>query len=95
MLIGRVNAVRWRRDGKELFYVGLDDRLMAVPIQFAANGQTAEPGMPVPLFATRFVAPQNRQQYIVSPDGQRFLMNAPTNDVASPITLILNWKPKP
>ena len=29
--------VRWRRDGKELFYIALDDRLMAVPIQLDKN----------------------------------------------------------
>ncbi len=39
--------VRWRRDGKELFYIALDGRLMAVPIQLAANGQSAETGTPV------------------------------------------------
>ena len=45
--------VRWRRDGKELFYIALDGRLMAVPIRLASDGQTIELGAPVPLFATR------------------------------------------
>ena len=31
----------------------------------------------------------------VVPDGQRFLMNTVTEEVTSPITVILNWKPKP
>ena len=44
--------VRWRRDGKELFYIALDGRLMAVPIRLASNGQAVEAGTPVPLFAT-------------------------------------------
>jgi hypothetical protein len=36
------------------------------------------------------------QQYVVSPDGKRFLMNSLTEDAsASPITVILNWKAKP
>ena len=41
---------RWRRDGNELFYVALDERLMAVPIRFPSIGQTAEAGSPVSLF---------------------------------------------
>jgi hypothetical protein len=37
-----------------------------------------------------------RQQYAVSPDGQRYLMNMLVDEAnATPITLILNWKPKP
>ena len=35
-----------------------------------------------------------RQQYLVSADGQSFVMNsAVTEGTASPITVILNWKP--
>jgi len=37
-----------------------------------------------------------RQQYVVSPDGQRFLMNAATGAIDPPsITLMLNWKGTP
>jgi Tol biopolymer transport system component len=87
---------RWRHDGKELFYIELEGRLMAVPIQFASNGQTVDPGAPIPLFATRIggaLQPYPRQEYMVSPDGQRFLLNTVVEEAgASPITLILNWK---
>lgn len=88
--------VRWRRDGKELFYIALDGRLMAVPIERTSNGQSLEPGTPVPLFATRVGGARNfgRQQYVVSADG-RFLMITVTEEAPAPITLILNWKPKP
>jgi Tol biopolymer transport system component len=90
--------VRWRRDGRELFYIGLDSRLMTVPLQVASGSQTLEPGTPVSLFATRIFggALQGafKQQYVVSPDGQRFLINSLTAATTSPITLILNWKPK-
>jgi hypothetical protein len=78
-----------------MFYIGLDDRLMAVPIQVAANGQTVEPGSPIPLFATQVggvLQTVYKQQYMVSPDGQRFLMNTVTEEATSPITVILNWK---
>src|SRR5205823_1642402 len=29
---------RWRGDGKEIFYMGLDNRLMAIPITLRPNG---------------------------------------------------------
>jgi Tol biopolymer transport system component len=86
---------RWRPDGKELFYIGLDGRLMAVSLTIAASGDV-EPGVPVPLFATHIggaVQGSLRQNYMVSPDGQRFLMNTVVSEgPASPITLILNWR---
>lgn len=60
-----------------------------------ANGTVAL-GPPVPLFRTEFENNfQARQQYVVSADGQRFLINAPTDAIDPPsITLILNWKGK-
>jgi eukaryotic-like serine/threonine-protein kinase len=90
--------VRWRSDGKELFFIALDDRLMATPIMLPSNGGSPEVGVPVPLFATRVggaVQAFSRQQYFVSPDGQRFLMNTILeNGPSSPITIILNWTPQ-
>src|SRR5262249_46270521 len=88
--------VHWRKDGKELFYIALDGRLMAVPIHLATD--TIEAGAPVPLFATHMgpaLSFPNRQQYDVSPDGQRFLMNTIIEEAPSPITVILNWKARP
>jgi len=90
--------VRWNPNGKELFYVAPDDRLMAVPIHFASNGKTVEVGTPLGLFTTNvgIGAPNtNRQQYMVAPDGQSFVMNSVLGEAtSSPITVILNWKPK-
>jgi serine/threonine protein kinase/Tol biopolymer transport system component len=91
--------VRWRRDGGELFYIALDGRLMAVPIRFASDGQTVDAGTPAPLFATHVggaVSGTDRQQYVVSSDGQRFLMSVvPEDPNPPPITVILNWRPRP
>ena len=87
----------WRRDGNELFYIALDDRLMAVPIRFPPSDQTAEADSPVPLFTTHVggalqgLASHN---YVVSSDGQRFLMNTIIEEATPPITVILNWKPR-
>ena len=71
---------------------------MAVPIQVASGGRDVEIGAPVPLFVTRVggaVQGVTRQQYVVSPDGLRFLMNTVTDEGTSPITVILNWRAKP
>jgi hypothetical protein len=89
--------VRWSRDGHELFYIALDGRLMAVPVRFSSDGKTIEPASAVPLFPTKIGDPLagERQQYSVSPDGQRFLMNIVSEEVTiSPVTVILNYKPK-
>jgi Tol biopolymer transport system component len=86
------DQVRWRRDGKELFYVTPDNRLMAVPIQLATNGQAVEAGAPVPLFGMPI---SGDGDYIVASAGHRFLVSNVTEEATSPITVILNWKPKP
>jgi serine/threonine protein kinase/Tol biopolymer transport system component len=90
--------VRWRRDGKELFYVAPDHRLMAVPIRLGPDRHALESDAPIPLFATRmggaWQAPPGRE-YVVSPDGKRFLMNTALEEPISPISVILNWKAKP
>ena len=69
---------------------------MAASLRLAADGQTAEPSTPVPLFVTRMpggpLQGGFRQQYAVSPDGQRFLINSLIPTPASPITLVLNWR---
>jgi Tol biopolymer transport system component len=88
--------VRWRADGKELFYVAFDNRLIAVPIELAPDGGAIDIGRPLPLFSTRIVGAvqgANRQQYIVSADGQRFLMNTLVEGISSPLVVLLNWKP--
>jgi hypothetical protein len=80
-----------------LFYIALDDRLMAAPIRITPDGKTIETGTPVPLFGTRVggaVQGIYRPQYMVSPDGQRFLMSTVTEEAAPPLTIVLNWHPE-
>lgn len=88
---------RWRPDGKELFYVAPDNRLMAVSIGPASNTGVLETSAPVPLFPTRLASGANiggggySPQYAVATDG-RFLMNVAVDDgVTSPITVVQNW----
>jgi Tol biopolymer transport system component len=84
---------RWRRDGRELYYIAPDNRLMAVSI--STKGATLDPAAPVALFPTRLFAGPGAfaAQYAVAPDG-RFLINAAAENAAPlPITLLLNWNP--
>ncbi|HEX5632528.1 MAG TPA: hypothetical protein VFX50_04840, partial [Gemmatimonadales bacterium] len=62
---------RWAPNGRELFYKS-DSRLVAVPV---SPGASLVLGAPRPLFPLAgYRGARNRQQYDVSPDGQRFLM---------------------
>ena len=92
------SQVRWNPNDKELFYLAPDDRLMAVPIRFVANGTAVEAGTPRGLFTARVGGPfglKYKQAYVVSPDGQSFVLHSVVGETdTSPITVILNWKPK-
>jgi Tol biopolymer transport system component/tRNA A-37 threonylcarbamoyl transferase component Bud32 len=84
---------RWRKDGRELFYLASDQRLMAIRVQLEP---AFEAEAPVPLFRTRLI-PQGSQSlglptaYDVTPDGQRFVVTIPPEDLGPPITVVLNW----
>src|SRR5262249_34551137 len=86
---------RWRRDGKELFYVAADGKLMAVEVTIAPRFTA---GAPRALFHPRIFngglqpfAPR----YDVAADGTRFLVitASPAIDspAAAPITVVFNW----
>jgi serine/threonine protein kinase len=82
---------RWRRDGKELFYISADKRLMAVEVKTDA---TFEAGVAKALFGTRFLlaAAPHLISYAVAGDGQRFLVTRLVEEEpAIPITVVLNW----
>ena len=89
---------RWNGSGDELFFIGGDDRLMAVPMRVAAASKVLEPGVPVGLFATTVgstVTLAYRQQYLAAADGRSFVMHSAVADgTASPISVILNWRPR-
>jgi len=91
---------RWNKNGKEIFYVSLDSKMMVAPVKLSADGQSLESWTPAVLFPVRIAGgplpgTTNKQQYAVSSDGQRFLVNLVADEhAASPITLILNWHPE-
>jgi serine/threonine protein kinase/Tol biopolymer transport system component len=79
---------RWRRDGKELFYLAPDRQLMAAEVN--GKGGAFEIGAVRPLFRTRAAAPA--LTYDVTADGQRFLViNSVEEEESSPLTLVVNW----
>jgi hypothetical protein len=83
------NDPAWRADGRELFYRGADQRMMAVDI---SAGELFQAGVPRPIFTASVVPGNARNKYVVSADGQRFLLLAPLGrDSLVPTTLVLNW----
>jgi len=83
--------VVWRGDGKELFYVSSDRKMMSVEVN--GEGSSFERGTPKFLFDLHipsFNTPQ--AQFAVTPDGQKFLIAKPVDeDTSAPITVVLNW----
>ena len=78
----------WRRDGKELYYVATDRKLMAVDVKL---GGSVEIGATMPLFQTEISVP-SPNRYAVTADGQRFLINSPAQSgKEAPFNVILNW----
>jgi Tol biopolymer transport system component len=77
----------WRQDGKELFYLASDNKLMSVAVK---SGTTFEAGSPTVLF--RIDPSGGGGFYDVSRDGQRFLVNTSlTRAETLPITVVVNW----
>jgi hypothetical protein len=84
---------RWRRDGKELFYMAGNGKVMAVDVKTAPR---FEAGIPHVLFESHISNPvaANAFRYDVSADGQRFLINMQVRSEATapqPVTVVLNW----
>ncbi len=78
---------RWRHDGRELFYMSADGKMMAAEMK--TSGSALEVGAVLPLFATQ--SKSVGSLYDVSADGQRFLINSVEEKESSPITLVVNW----
>jgi eukaryotic-like serine/threonine-protein kinase len=81
---------RWRQDGKEIFYRGLDRRLMAAEV--ASGGGTLEVGQVRSLFGAMPNMTEGNPLYDVSADGQNFLLRIyPEQKAGEPLTLVQNW----
>ncbi|HEY6930098.1 MAG TPA: protein kinase [Thermoanaerobaculia bacterium] len=76
---------RWRRDGKELFYIATGNSVMAVAVSSGSGWQSATPSM-------LFRKDNEIENWDVAPDGSRFLIRAPLEKVReSPLRVIVNW----
>jgi Tol biopolymer transport system component len=86
------SRLRWRRDGKEAFYVALNGNLMAVSLKTERSFAIAAPKE---LFHTNMKSPTSSTSsagYAVAADGRRFLMTAPLREpTPQPITILVNW----
>jgi hypothetical protein len=82
----------WRHDGKELFYLAPDGKLMSTSI--SGSGDALTFAKPAPLFQAPFQTsgPSNvGRPFDVAPDGQKFLVNAVVETTPQPMTLVTNW----
>ena len=83
---------RWRRDGGELYFLGGDTALMAVPMR---SVETLDPGVPVRLFETAIPGDPvfaGISRYAVTPEPTRFLfLLQDTQTAVNPIIVVQNW----
>lgn len=89
---GGASFPRWRRDGRELFFENRAERELLSSAMSLGPGRF-QSGRPTRLF--RYVNDGARKHWDVSPDGQRFLLEAENLEGAQsdivPITLVMNW----
>jgi hypothetical protein len=78
----------WRKDGRELFYITLEGKLMSADVK---SGATLDVGVAQPLFQTAVRVDPTRNQYAVLGDGRRFLALESAEQGASPMMLVVNW----
>jgi len=80
----------WRGDGKELFYLTMDDRVMAVTVKTQGD---FEAGNSAELFSAKVHRPFNMIKPIdVTADGQRFLIDVEFANIdPGEIVVVQNW----
>jgi len=88
---GGAYDVKWRGDGKELYYESQDGKMMAAAIDASPQGIRAE--TPLVLFSADFQNGSLRE-FDVTPDGQRFLLilNPRTEGNTERLTVVSNWQ---
>jgi dipeptidyl aminopeptidase/acylaminoacyl peptidase len=82
---------RWRRDGRELFYLSLDKKITSVDVKL---GPRPEFGTPRALFPVRVLQnATNSDEFLTTPDGRRFLAAAQTSagSGSQAFKVVLDW----
>jgi eukaryotic-like serine/threonine-protein kinase len=79
---------RWRGDGREIYYLSGDRKLMSVAV-----GAGPSFGSPQALFQTQVPVgiTNNRTHYVPTRDGRRFLVNTALDAPAPSINVVVNW----
>ncbi len=82
-------SAKWRRDGKELFFLDPADKIVAVDV--TASGNAVQLGVPHELFQTVGIQ-REYGPFDVTADGKKFLLNSGNlKEGTEPMTLVLNW----
>jgi len=83
---------RWRSDGKELYYLAPDRKLMAVELRETSGSLQAASIRPLfEMFSTMFLTAAGVNQYDVTPDGSRFIVDSTTGETSGTLYLVVNW----
>ncbi|MGB5341988.1 MAG: hypothetical protein WBP67_07830, partial [Thermoanaerobaculia bacterium] len=80
---------QWSPDGEELYYISPEMNMMRVSVE---TGESFDAGIPEDVFPLRLRQITNNNRYLVSPDGERFLLlSSLQEDSTPPTTVVLNW----
>ncbi len=79
----------WSADGRQIYYISSDRKLMSVPLSLGAS---VDAGVPIALFEAHLRSSPAGRQYAVTRDGSKFLLNRTVGEAGTrPMTLVQNW----
>ena len=87
-------CLRWRRDGKELFYLGFDGQIHAVPVTLGDTPRFAASSALFTISTAARAAVHSLPGFDVSSDGQRFVIPVVTSAEDPVIVIVQNWEPR-
>lgn len=79
---------RWRGDGREIFYIDLEGKMMSATVE---RGSAPKIGIPRKLFDTELTPDPTINQYAVTGDGRKFLVLEPRKGFLESYSVVLNW----
>ena len=79
---------RWRGDGRELFFIDYQGRMMSATVE---RGSRPKIGVPRKLFDTGLIPDPTVNQYAVTRDGLKFLVLEPREGFSESYSAIVNW----
>jgi serine/threonine protein kinase len=85
---------KWRSDGKELFYLAPDGKIMVTSVNLGASFDASTPTALFQANPREMNATSEQANYDVSTDGQRFLINTQLKAGTMSMSVVLNWTQK-